>query len=102
MQLTAKHREYWGKNLRITGLLLALWFFVTFVLGYFARDLTFTFFGWPFSFWVAAQGALVVYCLIIWYYARYMNKLDIEHGVEDIHVTDRRGLHLACDDTFTA
>jgi putative solute:sodium symporter small subunit len=83
MQLTARHQEYWGKNLRITGLLLALWFFVTFVLLYFSRDLTFSFFGWPFSFWVAAQGALIVYCLIIWYYARYMNNLDKEYGVSE-------------------
>jgi putative solute:sodium symporter small subunit len=83
MQLTARHQEYWGKNLRITGLLLALWFLVTFVLLYFARDLTFSFFGWPFSFWVAAQGALIVYCLIIWYYARYMNNLDKEYGVAE-------------------
>jgi putative solute:sodium symporter small subunit len=83
MQLTARHQEYWSKNLRITGLLLALWFFVTFVLLYFARDLTFNFFGWPFSFWVAAQGALIVYCLIIWYYARYMNNLDKEYGVAE-------------------
>ena len=83
MQLTARHQEYWGKNLRNTGLLLALWFFVTFVLLFFARDLTFSFFGWPFSFWVAAQGALIVYCLIIWYYARYMNKLDKEYGVSE-------------------
>jgi putative solute:sodium symporter small subunit len=83
MQLTERHQEYWRKNLRITGLLLALWFFVTFVLGFFARELTFSFFGWPFSFWVASQGALVVYCLIIWYYARYMNKLDIEYGVAE-------------------
>jgi putative solute:sodium symporter small subunit len=83
MQLTEKHREYWRKNLRITGALLLLWFFVTFVLGYFARDLTFSFFGWPFSFWVAAQGALVMYCLIIWFYARYMNNLDKEYGVAE-------------------
>ena len=83
MQLTAKHQEYWGKNLRITGILLGIWFIVTFVLAYFAKALTFKFFGWPFSFWVAAQGALVVYCLIIGYYAWYMNKLDIEHGVEE-------------------
>ena len=83
MQLTARHQEYWGKNLKITGLLLALWFLVTFVLLYFARDLTFSFFGWPFSFWVAAQGALIVYCLIIWYYARCMNKLDKEYGVSE-------------------
>ncbi len=83
MQLTARHQEYWSKNLRITGILLALWFFVTFVVVFFARELTFSFFGWSFSFWVAAQGALVVYCLIIWYYARYMNKLDIEYGVDE-------------------
>jgi len=24
-----------------------------------------------------------VYCLIIWYYARHMNKLDIEYGVAE-------------------
>ena len=83
MQLTARHHEYWNKNLRITGLLLAIWFLVTFVVVFFARELTFSFFGWSFSFWVAAQGALVVYCLIIWFYARYMNKLDIEYGVEE-------------------
>lgn len=61
MQLTRKHEEYWRKNLRITGILLGIWFFVTFVVGYFARDLSFNFFGWPFSFWVGAQGALIVY-----------------------------------------
>ena len=83
MQLSARHHEYWRKNLRITAFLLSIWFFVTFVLIYFARDLDFKFFGWPFSFWVAAQGALVVYCVIIWYYARYMNKLDIEYGVAE-------------------
>jgi putative solute:sodium symporter small subunit len=83
MQLTEKHRQYWSKNLTMTSILLAIWFLVTFGIGYFARDLNFKFFGWPFSFWVAAQGALIVYVLIIWYYARYMNKLDIEHGVAE-------------------
>ena len=83
MQLTSKHEEYWRKNLRITGILLALWFFVTFGIGYFARDLNFSFFGWPFSFWVGAQGALIVYVVIIWFYARYMNRLDQQYGVAE-------------------
>jgi putative solute:sodium symporter small subunit len=65
------------------SILLAIWFVVTFVVGYFARDLNFTFFGWPFSFWVGAQGALIVYVVIIWYYANYMNRLDQEHGVAE-------------------
>ncbi|MEO7854710.1 MAG: DUF4212 domain-containing protein [Rubrivivax sp.] len=83
MQVSDNHQRYWKKNLRITGFLLAIWFFVTFVVGYFARELNFNFFGWPFSFWVAGQGALVVYVAIIGFYAYYMNKLDVEHGVAE-------------------
>ncbi len=83
MQLTEKHRTYWQTNLRITSILLFIWFVVTFVVSYFARDLNFTFFGWPFSFWMGAQGSLVVYCLIIWFYAHFMNKLDVQHGVSE-------------------
>lgn len=83
MQLTDSHREYWRKTLRITAILLAIWFVVTFVVSYYARELSFNFFGWPFSFWMGAQGALVIYILIIGFYARYMGKLDIEYGVEE-------------------
>ncbi len=83
MQVSAKHQAYWSKNLRITAILLAIWFVVTYVVSYFARDLNFTFFGWPFSFWMGAQGSLVIYVGIIWYYARYMNNLDHEYGVAE-------------------
>jgi len=83
MELTETQRHYWQKNLRITAILLAIWFFVTFVIGYYARELNFSFFGWPFSFWVAAQGALIVYVAIIGFYAWYMNRLDQEHGVAE-------------------
>lgn len=83
MQLTESHRYYWRKNLHITALLLMVWFFVTFVVSFFARDLNFTFFGWPFSFWMASQGALIIYVVIIWFYAHYMNKLDKEHDVAE-------------------
>jgi len=83
MQLTQKHQEYWNRNLKITAILLGLWFVVTFVVAWFARELSFSFFGWPFSFYMGAQGALIVYVWIIWYYARYMNNLDNEYGVEE-------------------
>lgn len=82
-QISERHRAYWQKNLNITGFLLLIWFLVTFGVAFFARDLSFTFFGWPFSFWVAAQGALIVYVIIIWYYARVMERLDQEHGVAE-------------------
>jgi len=80
MQLTEGQKQYWSRNLRMTSFLLAIWFVVTFVVGFYARDLSFNFFGWPFSFWVGAQGSLVIYIAIIAYYAHYMNKLDEEYG----------------------
>ena len=58
----------------LTLSLLLLWGGVTFGVAWFARDLSFDFFGWPFSFWVGAQGALLVYCLIVWLYARTINR----------------------------
>ena len=84
MQLTEGQKQYWSKNLRMTSFLLAIWFVVTFVVGFYARDLNFNFFGWPFSFWVGAQGALVVYVLIIAYYAHYMNNLDKEYDCAEV------------------
>jgi len=78
-----RHRSYWRRNLRLTAVLLVIWFVVTFVVGYFARSLSFSFFGWPFSFWMAAQGSLIVYVVLTWYYARTMDRLDREHGVAE-------------------
>ena len=84
MQLTAKHEEYWHKNLVITGILLAIWFVVTFVEGWYARELnSISFFGFPLGFYMSAQGSLIVYVVLIWVYQRYMNRLDIEYGVHE-------------------
>lgn len=76
-------KRYWRKNLMLTGALLVVGFVVTFVVSYFARELSFAFFGWPFSFWMAAQGALIVYVLIVGGYAWYMNRADFAHGVAE-------------------
>ena len=83
MELSARHQEYWRKNVRLTLILLSIWFVVTYVVGFFARDLSFNFFGWPFSFYMGAQGSLIIYVIIIWFYARYMNRLDQEYGVDE-------------------
>jgi len=84
MHLTKKHKEYWQRSLRITAILLAIWFVVTFVVSYYARELSgIRIFGFPLGFYMGAQGALIIYVLIIWFYARYMNALDREYGVSE-------------------
>ena len=79
MQPSPRQRQYWRATLRLTAALLAVWFVVTFVVGAFARELDFDFFGWPFSVWMAGQGALIVYCVIVAVYAWAMNRLDARH-----------------------
>ncbi len=84
MELTAKHHEYWRKNLVVTAGLLSIWFLVTFVEGWYARELNaITFLGFPLGFYMSAQGSLVVYVVIIGIYARYMGKLDKQYGVDE-------------------
>jgi putative solute:sodium symporter small subunit len=76
-------RRRWRRCLRLTALLLAIGCAVTFGVSFFARELSFDWFGWPFSFWMAAQGALVVYLVLVVVYARAMRRLDREFGLEE-------------------
>ncbi len=83
MQLTERHKQYWNINLKVTAILLALWFVSTFVMGWYARELNEISFIGPLGFYMSAQGSLIIYVAIIWYYARYMNSLDKEYGVQE-------------------
>ena len=84
MQLTARHEEYWRKNLVYTAILLFIWFVVTFVEAWYARELNaFTFLGFPFGFYMSAQGSLAIYVVIIGVYAMLMRRLDLEYNVDE-------------------
>lgn len=83
MKLAEKHHQYWSANLKLSGVLLAVWFVATFVVAWFARDLSASFFGWPLSFFMAAFGSPLIYVGLIWFYAKRMNELDTEFDVDE-------------------
>jgi putative solute:sodium symporter small subunit len=68
---------------RITLALLVVWSLASFGVTFFARELDFRILGWSFSYWMAAQGSLIVFCVITVVYAVCMNRLDVRHGVID-------------------
>lgn len=75
---------YWRKTRRLTFFMLAFWILITFGLAWFARELNeFSFFGFPMGFYMAAQGSLVIYLAMIWYYNRSMRRLEEEFGIDD-------------------
>lgn len=72
-----RKRVYWQRTRRLTLSLLAIWFIFTFGVIFFARDLyRITVFGWPLSFYMAAQGMLLIYVAIVAVYAWRMHILD--------------------------
>ncbi len=83
MQLTEKHKQYWRRNQALTAGLLTIWFVATFVVSWFARELNEIIIIGPVGFYMGAQGALIIYVLIIWFYARRMNQLDKTYGVAE-------------------
>jgi putative solute:sodium symporter small subunit len=71
-------QRLWRRRTRATGWLLAVWFAVTFGVSFFARELDLIVLGWPLSFWVAAQGALLVYMVLVVVFAHRMGRIDEE------------------------
>ncbi len=68
---------HWNSTKRLTRKLLLAWFFITFLTIFFARELSnVTLFGWSLSFYMAAQGAPLIYVMIVAVYASRMRRLD--------------------------
>ncbi|MCP1576034.1 DUF4212 domain-containing protein [Herbaspirillum rubrisubalbicans] len=67
----------WHRTRRMTAWLLALWFAATFCFIYFARELDRVhLFGWPVSFYMAAQGMMLIYLAIVVIYVRRMRRIE--------------------------
>ncbi len=74
-QLRAAH---WKSNRNMSAALLAAWLLTTFCSAFYARALArLTLFGWPLSFYMAAQGAALIYLALIGLYAWRMRRLDL-------------------------
>lgn len=80
----ANTNAYWRKTRRLTISLLVLWLVITFVMSWFSREINaMVIFGFPLGFYMSAQGILVVYLGMIWFYNRRMRQLDAEFGIDN-------------------
>jgi len=72
---------HWRRTRRLTTVLLGLWLLTSLCTVYFARELAhITVFGWPLSFYMAAQGASLVCLAIIGFYAWRMRQFDAAYA----------------------
>ena len=75
---------YWRATQRLTFTLLLVWVFITFGLAWFSQGLnSVTLLGFPLGFYMSAQGSLLLYLLLIWFYNRRMRQLEEQFGIQD-------------------
>ncbi|GGH64432.1 hypothetical protein GCM10010975_31230 [Comamonas phosphati] len=63
-------------HLKLKALLLTIWVVVSFGTCYFARDLQALVPGWPIAYWMAAQGAVLMFLAIIVAYCVAMDYFE--------------------------
>lgn len=80
-----ERREYWRKNVTYLGVLLSIWFVVSFGCGILFVEPLNAFrlpgTGFPLGFWFAQQGSIVTFVVLIFMYVWLMNRLDRKYDV---------------------
>ena len=79
---SSSNSSYWKANLSLVGKLLAIWFIVSFGCGILFKEQLdqFSIRGAPLGFWMAQQGSIICFVVLLILYAFLMNKLDEKHG----------------------
>ena len=80
-----KAKNYWKENIRLVLSLLGVWFLVSFGMAIIFVDIldNIRFFGFKFGFWMAQQGSIYCFVILIFIYVYKMNKLDHKYGVSE-------------------
>lgn len=82
--IRARADAHWKENLRLIGILLAIWFSVSYIPAIFAEALNnIRILGFPLGYYMGSQGSLIVFVILIFYYAYAMNKIDKKYGMQE-------------------
>lgn len=73
---------------RLRSALLLVWASVTFCVAFFARSFDAVFFDRPLGFWMAAQGSVLIFLIITWVYALWVNRW--ERQIQKTEIAENR------------
>ena len=76
--------RHWTRTRSLMFVTLFIWFIFSFVVHFFAPELNeINFIGFPLGFYMAAQGSLIVFVVLIFWFAAKQNRIDEECGVAE-------------------
>ena len=78
---TDDREVHWERTRRLMIVTLSIWFFFAFVVHWFANALNgISFLGFPLGFYMAAQGSLIAFVILIFWFNYAQDKIDRECG----------------------
>lgn len=81
---TSDRARHWEKTRNLMFLMLGLWIFFSFIVHMFVNALNgITILGFPLGYYMAAQGSLIAFVVMLFWFARKQNAIDEEHGVAE-------------------
>ena len=82
--VTPDRVNYWNKTRGLMFVMLGLWVFFGYFIHLFAVQLNnIVIFGFPLGFYMAAQGSLIAFVVMLFWFARKQNSIDEEHNVAE-------------------
>lgn len=86
MQTSANDQAHWRRTTRLMLTHLAIWLFFGYIVHMFVNQLneiTIPVLKFPLGFYMAAQGSLIAFVVMLFVFARQQDKIDREHGVAE-------------------
>lgn len=76
--------RYWTRTSNLMWVMLGLWAFFSFFIHFFVVALNkIVILGFPFGFYMAAQGSLIVFVAMLFWFAKAQDRIDREEGVAE-------------------
>jgi putative solute:sodium symporter small subunit len=84
MDNTQRDNEHWAATRGLMFKTLAIWLVFAFIIHFFAATLNGTsILGFPLGFYMAAQGSLIVFVVLLFWFASAQDKIDQKFGVAE-------------------
>lgn len=81
----SEKNSYWQANIKLMIFCLVIWFVVSFGFGILLVEPLnkIRIGGYQLGFWFAQQGSIYIFVILVFFYARTMNKLDKKYNVQE-------------------
>ncbi len=75
---------YWEKTRNLMWIVMAIWVFFGYIIHFFVQALNgVVILGFPLGFYMAAQGSLIAFVILIFWFSSRQDAIDREFGVAE-------------------